>query len=530
MRFLTAAALAWLVLAAGSLPAVEFQVENSYGAVSVRTSFEGNFRLQIHTDQRTSRQQDVKMTQGEDSMRIVAEPADGTSLDMELTIPFGSAIDIRTKDGKISLDGYPARFTAQTVSGEVQLRAPWEATRLRFISAREPKQVSLPTAPRFRSTNEKELGEKRWLLEDRFKDEYVTYGVVRIRSQKTDRLTIETVPLPAEAPVKMHWQAESVYDDLTKIAPNTRAVPPAQSSGSGILNSTDSVEPESEAVFSSDVRLVNMQVAVYDPEGAPIAGLGPQDFEVRENGVLQEISAVEAGDTPFNLALLFDLSSSTQRNRNQMKQIAARFLSVAEPYDKTAAYVLANNWFGVLSRLTTDREAIARQIGDLPDLSGGSPLYDAMVLAYDEELAELPNERNALVVISDGIDNRLYGIGQPSKVSLTDIKRVSAKMNALLYPIFLGPKEEDLSKGSRPYEAYMRFKEMAAEAGGRVFSATSLEEFDVVYDQIATELRAVYSLSYYPKDQEFNGEFRKVDVTVAREGSTARTRPGYTAW
>jgi VWFA-related protein len=170
------------------------------------------------------------------------------------------------------------------------------------------------------------------------------------------------------------------------------------------------------------------------------------------------------------------------------------------------------------------------RIGDLPDLSGGSPLYDAMVLAYDEELAKLPNERNALVVISDGIDNRLYGIGQPSEVSLTDIKRAAAKMNALLYPVFLGPSEENLSKGSRPYEAYMRFKEMAAEAGGRVFSAASLSEFDAVYDEIATELRAVYSLSYYPTNQEFSGEFRPVDVIVSRDGATARTRPGYTAW
>jgi VWFA-related protein len=103
-------------------------------------------------------------------------------------------------------------------------------------------------------------------------------------------------------------------------------------------------------------------------------------------------------------------------------------------------------------------------------------------------------------------------------------------MNALLYPVFLGPREENLSKGSRPYEAYMRFKEMAAEAGGRVFSAASMDEFDAVYDQIATELRAVYSLSYYPQNQDFDGAFRQVAVTVSRDGATARTRPGYTAW
>lgn len=495
----------------------------------MRVSLEGQFRVQMHNRSRLARQQDLKVTQTEESWRMVAEPADGSPLDIDLTIPFGSPIDIRTKDGKISLDGYPARFTAQTVSGDIFLKAPWEATRLRFISPNEPKQVSLPASPRFKTGSDRELDEKRWVLEDRFKDDYVTYGVVRIRSQKTDRLTIESVPLPADAPIKMHWQALSIYNELTQAVPKTKPAP-APSSSPQPAAPPASASPGSETVFSSDVRLVNLQVAVYGRQGAPLAGLGPQDFQIRENGVLQEISAVEGGDTPFNLALLFDLSSSTQRNRNQMKQIAARFLSVAQPYDKTAAYVLANNWFGVISRLTTDRESIAMRIGELPDLSGGSPLYDAMVLAYDEELAKLPNERNALVVISDGIDNRLYGIGQPSKVSLTEIKRAAGKMGALLYPVFLGPSEENLSKGSRPYEAYMRFKEMAAEAGGRVFSAASLEEFDAVYEQVAAELRAVYSLSYYPKNQDFAGEFRQVEVTVTRDGATARTRPGYTAW
>jgi Ca-activated chloride channel family protein len=530
VRLTILAAFLFLVVSAGSSRGAEFQVENSYGGVSVQISLEGRFQLQIHSSGRPVQQQDIKVTQpGEDSMRIVAEPPDGSPMDIDLTIPFGSPIDIRTKDGKISLDGYPARFTAQTVSGEIALKAPWEATRLRFISTREPKQVSLPASPRFKSGDEKELDQKRWVLEDRFSDEQVTYGVVRIRSQNTDRLTIESALLPADAPVKMHWQALSAYNELIKAVPKVNPAQ-GQTGGSRRSRASSSIAPAGEAVFSSDVRLVNLQVAVYDEDGAPIAGLGPQDFQVSEDGIPQDISAVEAGDKPFNLALLLDLSSSTQRNRNEMKQIAARFLSVAQPSDKVAAYVLANNWFGVISRLTTDRDLLARRIADLPDLSGGSPLYDAMVLAYNEELAKLPNERNALVVISDGIDNRLYGIGQPSTVSLTDIKRAAAKMNALLYPVFLGPREEDLSKGSRPYEAYMRFKETAAEAGGRVFSAASLKEFDEVYDEIGTELRAVYSLSYYPKNQNFDGQFRQVDVSVSRAGATARTRPGYTAW
>ena len=250
MRLSVVSALCYLALSAGPLHAAEFQVENSYGAVSVRISLEGQFQLQIHNSRRPARQDDLKLTREEDSVRIIAEPSDGSPFDIDLTIPFGSPIDIRTKDGKISLDGYPARFTAQTVSGEVFLKAPWEATRMRFISTREPKQVSLPASPRFKGANDKELDQKRWVLEDRFKDDYVTYGVVRIRSQNTNQLTIESAPLPADVAVKMHWQALSVYNELIKSAPRANPAQ-AQPNASQLPKEQASIVPESNACILS---------------------------------------------------------------------------------------------------------------------------------------------------------------------------------------------------------------------------------------------------------------------------------------
>ena len=526
MRLPAATILTWIALTVVQAQAVDFRIENEFGGVSARISMDGRFELALRNDNRVSLQRDVKIVRTEDVVEIIAQPHDGVAFDMEFSIPFGATVNVRTTDGKISLDGYPARFAAQTASGEISLRAPWEATRLRFISRKAPKNVSVSDKRLFRSGRDFELGQKAWILEDRLKDSHVSYGTVRIRSLSTTRLTIEEMPLPDDAPVKMHWEAKRAYKALMEAVPARLTTPAQEEVGdsSGIATDTPT-----GVMFSSSVRLVNLQVAVYDDAGAPIADLKPGDFRVFENGVQQEIQTVDSEGTPFNLVLLFDLSSSTQRNRNQMKQIASGFLAVARPRDKVAAYVLANNWFGVLSRLTPDRELLAQSIGKLPNLSGGSPLYDAMVLAYAEELAQRPDERNALVVISDGVDNRLYGIGQPSEVSFTDVKRAAARMNALLYPVFLGPAENDLTKGSRPYEAFRRFRETAELAGGRVFSADTMAEFHNVYEDFAAELRAVYSVSYSPKNQDFKGEFRPVDVTVSREGATARTRPGYTA-
>ncbi|MCY4586059.1 MAG: hypothetical protein OXB98_08495 [Bryobacterales bacterium] len=47
--------------------------------------------------------------------------------------------------------------------------------------------------------------------------------------------------------------------------------------------------------------------------------------------------------------------------------------------------------------------------------------------------------------------------------------------------------------------------------------------------KVPRELRSVYTLAYYPKNQEFDGAWRPVQVRVNRPGLTVRTRKGYVA-
>jgi Ca-activated chloride channel family protein len=70
---------------------------------------------------------------------------------------------------------------------------------------------------------------------------------------------------------------------------------------------------------------------------------------------------------------------------------------------------------------------------------------------------------------------------------------------------------------------------LAAASGGRLFSARSVEDLDPVYAQVAMELRSVYTLAYYPKNQNFDGRWRRVQVRVKSPGVRVRTRAGYFA-
>ena len=55
-------------------------------------------------------------------------------------------------------------------------------------------------------------------------------------------------------------------------------------------------------VFSSRVTNVRVDVLVTDA-GATVRGLTPADFDVRDNGVLQQVELMAVEEVPLNIAL-----------------------------------------------------------------------------------------------------------------------------------------------------------------------------------------------------------------------------------
>jgi hypothetical protein len=202
---------------------------------------------------------------------------------------------------------------------------------------------------------------------------------------------LQALDIPPDAPVKLPWQAKAVLEELTA---------PPKATNDPAVGQTANVEEalsvsDGAPLFRSDVRLVNLTVAVYDQSGRPLMDLGKDDFEIFEDGRSQQVSLVGADETPFNLAVLFDLSGSTREDRAAMKEAAARFVQLVRPQDQVAACALANDLFHVVSRLTEDREHVESLIRRIPAASGGSPVYDAITLAYAEEFRTRGDQRNS---------------------------------------------------------------------------------------------------------------------------------------
>lgn len=522
-----------VLLLTAAAPAKTLRIENPVGGVVVEVTSEGRLQVQADSPVRPVTKYDITTSDQGDVYQIKVDPTDGARIDLDIKLPYGAALQVRTKDGPISAKGLFAAAELTTQSGELTIETPWDASRFRLIARDKPKTINLPKGFRFDTFRTAPERGNSWVLEDRLPEMHVTYGQLLIDAGTTASVTLRHMPVPEDSPVKLPWQAPAVLETILaggKKSPVAPGMPRAPSAPKPAAKAPgDAFTPDGQALFTSSVRMVSLNAAVYNENGRPMTGLGAGDFSVVEDGVPQEIAFASTEEAPFNLVLLLDLSGSTRQDREDMKAAALRFLDIARPNDRVAVYALANNRFHVVSPLTNDREELRRLIPALPQVSGGTPLYDALVLSYAEELAKHEGERNALIVISDGVDNQLYGSLTPSKVDFDNLRRAARQFDALIYPILLNAAEPGSRTTGWARRARERMEQLAADTGGRLFPARSLQELEPVYPLVESELRAVYALGYYPQEQKLDGTWHSVEIKVNRPGAQVRSREGYIA-
>jgi len=513
---------AW-ILACMPAGAASFQLINLYGDVKVVMSPDAMAQIRRSSPARDTTAEDVRLQQDGGTTRVEAQPPDKARIDLELAAPFGSVVAVRTKNGLASVEGMFRRVLVRTDTGKVRLAVPWRATRLHLQADAEPAEMKTPPGVRFSKGTAGKGERRRWQLEDRLGEMWVTYGGITVDAGRISSLELVEAPIAADSPVKMPWQAPELLDAFSTM-PAAR-IEQRRRSSPGSSNST---APDGGPVFSTEVRVVNLTVSVTDAGGRPVTGLQREDFQILEDGQPQQVSYASSEETPFNLAFLLDLSGSTQRDRAPMKEATRRFVKITRAQDRVALYALANDHFHVITRLTADRERVLQMIDAIPSLSGGSPIYDALVLSYAEEFWGRGAERNALIIISDGIDNQLQGMRTPSETSFKKLRQAAEGFHAMFYPVFLDPFNR-LPPPGWARKARQQMEQLAEATGGRLFPAHSLNDLEPVYAQVAEELRSVYSLGYSPRNQDFNGAWRKIEVRVTKPGVRVRTRAGYYA-
>ena len=516
------------------------RVENPSGGVRVRVANTERVRVRRASRSRPVKAGDTKTTHLGRKTRIRVQPADGARLDLEIDLPYGHRLEVETIDGPISLSGLVRRADLRTAIGRVEISAPWRGVRLEVKADRRPLRVDIPRELRASLRSPPPDSDPvAWTLKDMRDPRDTLYGSIRLNAKHPDALVLRDTAIPGDSPVRMHWQAPEALTSMLRRPFRMRLKRPG---GDGSKPTTDKGRASGGVVqFNSDVRLVQLSATVVDTVNRPVPGLGAMDFTILEDGVEQQIGIVQDTEADFNLILLLDCSTSTLLDRKAVMEAARQFVLTARPLDRVGIYVLSGAYLHVVSPLTPDRDSLLRTIELIPRLSGGTPLYDAITLAYAQELARRRWERNALIVISDGMDNDLlpqWSRSIPSQVPFDDLLQAAAEINSAIYPIFLEPEMPGVRTERSWRERWLRstdrardrMRRLAEATGGRIFRAESIRDLDAVYGQVAEELRSVYTLGYYPSNQEFDGAWRRIRVHVREGNARVRTRPGYYGW
>jgi Ca-activated chloride channel family protein len=143
-------------------------------------------------------------------------------------------------------------------------------------------------------------------------------------------------------------------------------------------------------------------------------------------------------------------------------------------------------------------------------------LNDAIVEA-SKTLAERPEQRKAIVVLSDGMDTY-------SKASSEKAVESALAIGATIYAVDMSSVE---IAGSSRQQSAAQLRTFAEKTGGRFVSTPGGPAMRDAFAQIAEELGHQYTIAYRPVNKKHDGKWRALDVKVAREDLSVRTRKGY---
>lgn len=272
-----------------------------------------------------------------------------------------------------------------------------------------------------------------------------------------------------------------------------------------------------DAVFSSDTRLVPLNVTVTDKSGRLVTNLPQSAFQVYENGVQQHIKLFKREDVPVSLGLIIDNSGSMREKRQSVESAALALVKDSNPMDEVFV-INFNDEVYLDTDFTNDISKMEQGLTKI-DSRGGTAMRDAISLSAEHLKEKAKRDKKVVLVVTDGNDNA-------SVISLDALTRKCEQDDVLIYAIGL-LSDEDRREAKKAQRALQLLTE---STGGTVFYPKDVSEVDRIAHQVAHDIRNQYTIAYTPTNPALDGTFRQVKVVVKAPGNpTARTRSGYYA-
>ncbi len=270
-------------------------------------------------------------------------------------------------------------------------------------------------------------------------------------------------------------------------------------------------------VESSEVRL---NASVLDGSGRMVDTLGPEAFNIYEDGVRQSIVGFRHEDLPVSLGLIIDSSGSMYDKRAAVDAASLNLVKLSNPQDE--AFLVDFSSEAYIDQDFTNSIAKLQQGLSYIKSSGGTALYDAVIASADYLSKNAKRTKQVLLIVTDGDDNA-------SSATLEQaIRRVQELDGPSIYCIGLLFGDDTSRSEARHSKEVLG--ELAAQTGGVAYFPKSLKEVDGIAQEVAADIRTQYTISYRSTKPASLGGYRQIHVEAREKGYRnlqVRTRTGY---
>lgn len=519
---------------------VSVSVKNRNGRVSILAAEEQQKKVTIEANSSGAAidPADVLIEGKGGSIQInVRDRGEKDRIDLVVRLPERSKAAVESEAGAVDIVGNFEAAQVRTNTGTIHADVPLEALKFNFLwRASRPRYLSDVELPEIKEKRggvfsiSGKLGEKDAKKEDRVQLDFQTQrGVVLLNVDPAMVPSdLRERPLTEAARAIVRSGDSLLIDSIRKVSPKlfgdyAKTLPPPEKEPSLVRR-----QQPGQMVSAVAPQLMRFNASVTDRHGRAIGGMKESDFTVFENGIERQITNVVPTYEPFNLVLLLDVSGSVEERIDFIRKAARDFLGTASPQDRISIISFRDD-IQVISDFTTDRQLLSRKLDEI-DAGGATALYDALAYVLVEPLKSLRGERTAIVVMSDGDDNKSF-------VPFPALLEALIESGALVYPLYVPSGLIPESSVAKPDTTIDPFRsryltlttraeeegrKLAAGSGGVYYPVRRLEDLQRAYDDVVLQLRTAYTITYASNS---NPTSRRLRVRANRDGATVRLSP-----
>jgi VWFA-related protein len=299
-------------------------------------------------------------------------------------------------------------------------------------------------------------------------------------------------------------------------------------------------EDQQQETIKIKTDLVALDALVTDKKTREIIrNLTLQDFELFEDDAKQQIEHFSQDKLPLSVVLLLDISPSVHPMIEEIRKGALQTLEHLKPEDEVALMVFAGAT-EVIQDFTRDRKLIADKVGLALTRDGsGTRIHEAIGKAARQfKSATIPASRRVVIVITD---NQGSMKRKEDGVSEAEVKDAVIESGAVVCGVivrsFLNVLDGILFQHPMMQEQFKRTSvNPHAELTGGEMTAANKETVNARLGEMIDRLRNRYTLAYAPSNQDFNGKFRRIRLSLTPEAKkrlgrdvVIRAKQGYYA-